>query len=169
MRFIVTIFFFILLFSCGEINVSERKGKDIILDDSNFHLVNQTINSLSNDSTELARLLLDEKYWFNYDSIKLESTYPDIILFNFFQEDLVIHKQERRVSFDNGYLVLKDDKKKEFEVGPLLWSISEHIIYLGLTKNEDLVELNYRGGTLFCLFFPYMSAVNQNESIYSKI
>ena len=168
MKIFSFIIFSIFLFSCVSLDLKTRKGKDIEVNESNFNVISQTINYLSIDSIQLAQLFLEKNDWIIYDSVEIKSIYPDILIFNFFQEDSIIKKYEKKISFENGYVVLTKESKNTFEAGPFLWTNSDFIRYLGITSNKDIVLLTYTGGTMFCLFFPIMAANTQGELIYLK-
>lgn len=181
---IYLLFFPIFLFySCSTVNLTTRKDKDIWLNSKDYLKLKGIYSNQAKDSSNFRRSLFES---FTLDTLgkRQNGFYIDIVpidentlTVNLYQhnetymQDDILRSITVKGKFKNGYFKVKRQYLTKFVAGPLLWVLGERQIYIGLTKENNLVVLDSGGkGVLFFVIVPFFIAGGDKYNYeYTKI
>jgi len=183
-----TIAYFILLTllasSCSTVNLTARKGKDFSLTSNEYLKLKGVYLNQSSDtsSTNFKRTLFEN---FTLDTLGRKQTgfYSDIIPIDdktltvnlyrhdkLYIQDKLIKSLTLKGKFKDGYFKVKRKYPTKFIAGPLLWVLGEHLSYIGLTKENNLVILDSGGaGILLLVVVPiFVAGGDRHDYEYTR-
>jgi hypothetical protein len=177
-------FFTLLVFSCSTVNLTTRKGKDIQLSSNDYLKLKGTFSNQSLDTNRFnfKRTLYEN---FTFDTLGRRQTgfYADILPLDektltvnlyrhdkLYTQDELIKSVTLKGKFKSGYFKVKRQYPKKFIAGPLLWVFGEHLSYIGLTKDNNLVVLDSGGaGVLLVVVIPiFVVGGDRHEYEYER-
>ena len=164
--FIVSIF----LYSCSPLNhFKDRKGKDEVLTDNNYKLLDgKYLNSSIESYYKIGTHLSNDKIYRAKDStVQFHPLDNKTIRLDFYHTDSITSSITVKGKYKHGYFKI-NKYPINFIAGPLLWAIGNDINYIGLTKSNNLVLLNYSVGALFIVILPISIAGDQGEPEFRR-
>jgi len=165
-----SLIFFILTFtisSCTTVNLLARKGKDLQLSASDIEKFNGVYLNVPTDTSNFRRTLYcnftrnkkDTLCRQKQYSVKVVSVDPKTLTLNLNENETVIQSLMLKGKYKKGYFKVRRQFLIEGVVGPLVWVFGEHINYLGLSKDNNLVVFDSGGtGVLFIVALPIFVA-----------
>lgn len=159
--------------SCNSIHITARQGKDVTLNvNNNTMLEGIYLNSFDDSTADLYSL------WQRLNNNTINTSVNASIQLN------VIGKKQLRVTllsgnevveektlhgkYKKGYFVLKNRYRAKLHFGPFLWSFAGFRIFVGLTKDGNLILLETNAGTAILLLLPIFPAGNQHAFEYKR-
>jgi len=176
------ILFAFLASSCKTVNLATRNGKDLQLSSTDFTKFNGIYSNLPTDTNHLNRTLYCNFTKGNkskdtickqiHYNVKVLSTDPKTLTLELNDNGITIQNVTLKGKYKNGYFKVKRQFNFSGIVGPLVWVFGEHINYIGLSKDNNLVVFDSGGsGALFIIVLPIFVAggdERNNEYLRTK-
>jgi hypothetical protein len=147
--------------SCQSIHFAGRNGKDLNLSENNS-AINHTFNNNTIDSTpytssSIWQRLSNKTYKSEYllhTTVELTMLDKKHIRASLFLGEKTLEERILKGRFKRGYFALNNRLKTAFTAGPLLWEFAGFKIYLGVTKENNLILFETNAGSTAVLILP---------------
>ena len=152
---------FVSLTACSTIRKKTRKGKDVYISAKNRQDLEGYNKEAGGQALFLYKLLSDSDEEFDKGqtgySFHLLPNDAKHIQAQLLREGSIIASETIRGRYKGGYFQFRR-WKVSFTAGPLLWTLTDQVTHVGLSKDHKLVVVYTTGGTLFLLLLPIMAA-----------
>ena len=91
------------------------------------------------------------------------------LIATFLSNNKIIEEKILRGKYGKGYFILKSRYKASFKFGPLLWGLAGFKIFLGVTRENNLILLESNGGTAMFFLLPIFPASEHHFLEYKRI
>ena len=154
----------LLVFSCSTVNLVTRKEKDTQLNSADYLKLKGTYSNITIDQNYPDRTLFRN---FRNDTLGKQKQYavdiipidPKTLTLSLNNNGVLVKTLTLKGKYEKGYFKVKRNYRTKFIAGPLLWVFGEHLNYIGLTKENNLVVLESGGaGVLLLVVIPFFVA-----------
>jgi hypothetical protein len=163
-----------ILTSCVTTDKINRADKDFFLDNSSYSRLNGGYSNMElNGKWSVYNIFYAYKTFHKRIENKrvivmLKAISEKKMLLSYMVGDTCVRKVTLRGEFKNGYFALKSRYSVLNPAFPLLWGPSYYYRSLGLTKNNDLVIKDSRGGAGLILVIPFWDG-HQSQHEFKRI
>lgn len=151
----------VLFASCTGIREQTRRGKDLVISKDNSELLKGCNIQSSHKALFLHRLLTNTKETYDTPSMNYNLCLTPIdkkhLLVDLRHDSSSVLKMTVKGRYRNGYFQIRRWRPKMI-VGPLVWSLTDQLTCVGISKENKLVLVYTTGGQLLLVLFPFMAA-----------
>ena len=179
------VFFTLLIFSCSTVNLTARKGKDLQLNSNEYLKLKGTYSNQPIDTNRFSfKRTLYENFTLDTLGKRQPGFYAEILPIDektltvnlyrhdkLYTQDELIKSVTLKGKFKSGYFKVKRQYPKKFIAGPVLWIFVEHLSYIGLTNDNNLVVLDSGGtGVLLLVVIPiFVAGGDRHDYEYTRM
>ena len=169
---IIIAFLVQMLYSCRSIDLSSRRGKDYSSNSTNISILNGIYINSPDSASDLysAWQRLDNKTLSipNDSYIQIKVLSERKLQATLLSQNKSIDEKILKGKNKKGYFVLRNRYKAKLNFGPFLWTFAGFKIYLGVTKENNLILLESNAGTTIVLILPVFPAGDRHFFEYRR-
>lgn len=165
---ILVILTFPLLQNCATIQLTDRVGKDIYLEDSDYMklegtYIDSTIVDYPKKSTDTIG------YVYAPCKVNLKPMSSTRLEYTYFINDSIVDSKVLKGKFVDGYFMQKSKFGVEFTFGPLLWGPGSEKYAYGITTENNLIVKESHGGIAIFIVLPFFAGGGDSKHEYKRI
>ncbi len=165
---ILVLMTFPLLQNCATIQLTDRVGKDIYLEASDYMKLQGTY--IDNMIVDYPKNTTDTiGYAYAPCKVNLKPLSPKRLEYTCFVNDSLVDSKILKGKFVEGYFIQKTKFAVEFTFGPLLWGAGSKKYAYGITTENNLIIKESHGGVAIFIVLPFFAGGGDSKHEYKRI